>query len=368
MSVQRGMHKPIALLLIVLQMTVILAVAAPAGAWDDVPLPPPSIFLLATPQGEDILVTWTAVPQDEMFGISFLNLTRAAADGSGAISIAWLPAGSTAFLDQDVEPGVSYRYRLLIVHEVDHPAYDLWSSSEMSIRTDAVAPGAPRDLHAEAGGSQANLTWLPPLDDGGGSIYNYTVCVGDSADDLRPLMNVRSFDFNLMGGCTVRNLTNGHEYFFAVRAVNTVGPSDLSYAVSIIPLDSPTLTVSCHDLGDGDFDISLHWEPPEPGEVALIGYELHIENVGINSTVLDLGPQDTNYTFELRGAFGECLLFRVRAIYADNASSFSNSEELQFGMYEEWVDWDRYLLSGAVMAVLVLAGALTWGVHRRRRG
>ena len=169
MSVRRGMIRPIAVLLIALQLTVILAVAAPVQAWDDVPLPPPPVFLLATPQGEDILVTWTAVPQYGMFGISALNLTRAAADGSGAVSIAWLPADSTAFLDQDAEPGVSYRYRLLIVHEVDHPAYDHWSSSEMSIRTDAVAPGAPRDLHAEAGGSQVNLTWVPPADDGGGS-------------------------------------------------------------------------------------------------------------------------------------------------------------------------------------------------------
>jgi hypothetical protein len=368
MSVGKDVLKPIAVLLIALQLTIILAVAAPAQAWDDVPLPPPSVFLLATPQGEDILVTWTAVPQDGMFGTSALNLTRAAADGSGAVSIAWLPADSTAFLDQDVEPGVSYRYRLLIVHEVDHPAYDHWSSSEMSIRTDAVAPGAPRDLHAEAGGSQVNLTWVPPADDGGGSIYNYTVCVGDSGDDLRPLMNVRSFDFNLMGGCTVPNLTNGHQYFFAVRAVNSVGPSALSDAVSILPLDAPVMTVSCQDLGDGDFDISLQWEPPAPGEVALIGYELHVESVGVNHTVLSFGPDECSYTYELRGAFGECLVFRVRAVYADNASSFSNSEELQFGMYEEWVDWDRYLLSGAVMTVLVMAGALTWGVHRRRRG
>lgn len=359
------MLKPIAVLLIVLQMTVILAVAAPAEAWDDVPLPPPSIFLLATPQGEDILVTWTAVPQDEMFGISALNLTRLAADGSMAASIASLPAEATSFLDQDVEPGVSYRYKLFMVHDVDHPAYDHWSSSEMRIRTDAVAPGAPRELHAEAGGSQVNLTWAPPENDGGGTIFNYTVFAGGSSGELQPLMEVRSFDFNVAGGCTVQNLTNGHEYFFAVRAVNTIGPSNLSEAVSIVPLDSPVLTVGCQDLGGGDFDIVVQWEPPTLGELALTGYELHVENVGVNDTVLDLGPEVRNYTYELRGAFGECLVFRVRAIYADNASSFSNSEELQFGMYEG-TDWNGYQLFAAVIGVLVLAGALTWIMHRRR--
>ncbi len=346
-------------------------VVLPAGAADDPPLPAPTVYLMAVPQGEYILVTWTPVPTDEVYGVYGMKLTRAVySDGYMDFEvIAALSPEDAFFLDEHALPGVGYRYQLDILSDVDHPNYSFWGSTAIYIRTDAVGPSVPLDLTGSAGGSQANLTWTEPADDGGGSVYNYTVYMGSNATDLQPLMNVRDQDYRLNGGCVVHNLSDGVEYFFAVQAVNPVGVSNLSDVVVVKPMPSPRLTVECDDLGSGDFDIFVHWEPPESGSGTLVGYVLYVEGISFNTTTFEYGLEDRNYTYELRGAFGEFFRFRVAALYDDGNLSFSNQEELQFGMWEGvgFIGLSKILPVLVAFTLALALIALIWRLDRRGR-
>jgi len=359
--------RPLAILLAISMITVVLCIAAPSGAAVEQRPPPPSIYLMVSVQGDDVLVTWTPVPLDEEYGVNGLNLTRMREmDWMNRTVIAELAPEATSFLDQNVTPGVTYQYRLQVLSDVDHSYYQYWWSTELSIRTDAVAPSAPYELKAEAGGSEVNLTWKTSLDDGGASVYNYTVYMGSNSSDLKPLMNVRSNYNYIDEGCTVRNLTNGQVYFFALQAINPVGASDLSEVVSAKPMPSPWLTVVSDETSFGHFEISVSWSSPGNGNENLTGYILYIDGLEMRTLALDKGLDDRSYFHELH-PFGEMLIYRVAAVYDDGNVSYSNTVVLQFAMYEGvGINIEGWLFAGAVALVLVASVVIAWKVRGKR--
>jgi len=363
-NIIKGMLRTLTVLLIVLLVTVVPS----STEAEEPPYPPPSIYLMATPYGDDIMVTWDQVPQDDVYGVYALDLTRVdSEDWYNRTVIAQLAPGTSSYLDGDVVPRVIYHYRLMVLSNNDHSAYKYWTSTEVRIRTDAVVPAPPYGLKATSGGSEVNLTWEVPLDDGGGTVYNYTVYMGSNATQLAPVMNVRSHEHYQNGGCTVHNLTNGQVYFFAVQAMNSVGGSNLSEVVWARPLPSPQLTVNCKEMSWGHFNISVSWSPPEPGCGTVVGYILYIDGLAMNTIALERGPEERSYGHELH-PFGEYLVYRVAAIYDDGNVSYSNAIDLQFAMYEGiGIDLSGYVLVGAVVLVMAAAAVITWSVSSRER-
>ena len=99
---------------------------------------------------------------------------------------------------------------------------------------EATAPGAP-GLQAAAGNQLAKLGWTPPDDDGGTQVtgYEYTRD-GGATHAAAGGGDARSH--------TVRELENGAEYTFEVRAVNRIDPGAWSAAKTVTPVPL-TLTV-----------------------------------------------------------------------------------------------------------------------------
>lgn len=114
-------------------------------------------------------------------------------------------------------------------------------------------PSPPRNVTATFGLESVTVTWLPPLDNGGGAIVSYTV-VCNPGD-----IYVTTTDLS----ATITGLTEGVDYTFVVTATNIWGlgsiPSNNTNPVSPIRIpDSPT-----NVFGDpGPSSVVLTWTAP----------------------------------------------------------------------------------------------------------
>jgi hypothetical protein len=83
-----------------------------------------------------------------------------------------------------------------------------------------LAPGIPTDVVAVAGDTEATVSFIAPLDNGGSVITSYTATSSPegktASGSVSPL--------------TVTGLTNGTPYTFTVTATNIIGTSDSSVA------------------------------------------------------------------------------------------------------------------------------------------
>ncbi len=155
-------------------------------------------------------------------------------------------------------------------------------------------PGEPRDLSINAGDGTADLSWSPPLHDGGDSFLSYKVYMGPKADDLSEVLETNGFQYS------VDELTNGKTYFFGVKATNSFGPGHFSEIVRIVPMTAPGIPeIIFHEAGNGS--IHLSWTPPTSnGGFSELRYNiyldsdrdplhLHVDNVsGTSYTLTDL--------------------------------------------------------------------------------
>jgi len=97
----------------------------------------------------------------------------------------------------------------------------------------AGVPGAPTGLSATAGDTQVALTWVAPVDNGGGGgITTYNVEYSVNAGASWALV-VRAVDTAV--SYTATSLVNGTSYLFRVSAVNGADASSPSTSVSATP-------------------------------------------------------------------------------------------------------------------------------------
>ena len=83
-------------------------------------------------------------------------------------------------------------------------------------------PGRPQNFTATAGDTQVVLTWDAPADEGGTPItaYQYRVAVGATVSGSHSWIQLDGADSL---EATVPGLTNGTQYAFEVRALNSSG-------------------------------------------------------------------------------------------------------------------------------------------------
>ena len=129
------------------------------------------------------------------------------------------------------------------------------------------------------------LTWTAPESDGGSAIthYQYRHAAGSAVPTITSWANVA--DSSDPGGSTadetsvtVSSLTNGTEYAFEVRAVNSVGEGAKAGPVTATP--APTMTVAAGgevDEGDdAEFTLTLSAAAPAGGQS--VSYSLALTN------------------------------------------------------------------------------------------
>ncbi|HEX3617434.1 MAG TPA: Ig-like domain repeat protein [Solirubrobacteraceae bacterium] len=131
----------------------------------------------------------------------------------------------------------------------------------------ATVPGVPLDLHADAGNGQVSLSWTAPTSDGGASITGYRVLRADSATGSFSAVAAPTASPYLDTG-----LTAGASYYYELEAVNSVGDSPPTSAITVtLPARPSAPTAVSASAGVGAATVS--WAAPDSdGGSAISGY------------------------------------------------------------------------------------------------
>lgn len=116
-------------------------------------------------------------------------------------------------------------------------------------------------------------------------------------------------------------LVNGLNYSYAVSVVYSQGESVLSNSFDFVFLNAPDSLI----LIPGDLSCTLEWDAPVTETRELLGYNVYRNDVQINETIIT-EPQYQDQDL----VNGLMYIYRVRAVYSQGESLFSDSVSVVF--------------------------------------
>ena len=275
-----------------------LRLSLPAG-----PPPPPVTDLEqvlgvgVAPGNAQLVVTWTAVDNATGYTVQWMS---GGEDYNTGDRQATVTSGSTTrHTIPGLTTGTEYTVRVIATRT---GATDGPPSAEVT-GTPFTTPGAPQHLSGVPGDEQVMLTWDAPSSDGGSAILRYEYAIDDSGTWIDAGLDLEE---------TVPGLTNGQQYAFEVRAVNSAGPGAPARTAAT-PLGMPSVPESLTATG-GDGEVVLEWtEPADDGGSPVTGYgyryaagqavpeDVTWRDAGTELTATVSGLEnETRYTFEVR--------------------------------------------------------------------
>ena len=291
-----------------------------ARATTEATVPDAPTGLVARAEGEDrIDLSWTPPAFD---GGSVVTGYRIEASYGG---INWVvltehtQSTATTWSHEDLEPATEATYRVAAVNVKGHGGY----SNMATARTDATVPGAPRGLNARpVGTNRIDLSWTPPIEDGGAEIEGYRILADDGSGQFEVLANHTGSTATIWSHT---GLDPGTRHSYQVRAINEAGAgagSNIATARTdpVVP-DAPVNLVA---RAGGTSSIVLTWWPPEyTGGAPVTGYRIEVNDGSAWSVLEDEYGPATTYT---HGGLepGDERRYRVFAINEAGAGEASN--------------------------------------------
>jgi hypothetical protein len=159
--------------------------------------------------------------------------------------------------------------------------------------------GAPTGVTVTAGDGQVTVSWTPPADNGGGTITGYTVQVLTNGAVQKSVKSTAA-------ATTVKELTNGTAYTFAVAAINSLGDGHFSAQSSAVT--PHTVPGAPRDIlaTPGNQQVALSWTAPVDAGMPITGYSVTVmqgetqvksqQATGLSATITDLA-NGTAYSF-----------------------------------------------------------------------
>jgi parallel beta-helix repeat protein len=117
-------------------------------------------------------------------------------------------------------------------------------------------PTEPQNIQAVSGNQTINLSWDPPISDGGFPITNYKIYRRNNSGGESLLAIIG----NITNYIDI-NLTNGKTYYYKVRAVNSFGEGFLSDELSATPATIPSAPTGLI-IFTGDSYVNISWNAP----------------------------------------------------------------------------------------------------------
>ena len=268
------------------------------------PPPPPPVTDLeqvlgvgVVPGNAQLVVTWTAVSTATGYTVQWTSGGQGYNIGDRQATV--MPGSTTRHTIPGLTNGTEYTGRVIATRT---GATDGPPSDEVK-GTPFTTPGAPQHLSGVPGDEQVMLTWDAPSSDGGSAILRYEYAIDDSGTWIDAGLDLEE---------TVPGLTNGRQYAFEVRALNSAGPGAPARTAAT-PLGMPSVPESL-TATRGDGEVVLEWtEPADDGGSPVTGYEYRYaagQAVPEDVTWRDAGTEltatvsglenETRYTFEVR--------------------------------------------------------------------
>ena len=279
-----------------------LRLSLPAGP--PPPPPPPPVTDLeqvlgvgVVPGNAQLVVTWTAVSTATGYTVQWMSGSEDYNTGDRQATVT--TGSTTRYTIPSLTNGTEYTGRVIATRT---GASDGPPSAEVK-GTPFTTPGAPQHLSGVSGDEQVTLTWDAPSSDGGSAILRYEYAIDDSGTWIDAGLDLEE---------TVPGLTNGQQYAFEVRAVNSAGPGAPARTAAT-PLGMPSVPESLTATG-GDGEVVLEWtEPADDGGSPVTGYgyryaagqavpeDVTWRDAGTELTATVSGLEnETRYTFEVR--------------------------------------------------------------------
>ena len=163
-----------------------------------------------------------------------------------------------------------------------------------------TAPSAPQNFTVTPGDAKVTLSWTAPTSNGGSAVTKYEVSKDNGANWS---------DVGLNTSYTFTGLTNGTEYTFKVRAVNSAG-NGAEASVSATPVAAASVPSAPQNFTatPGDAQVRLSWSAPlNDGGSSILRYEVSSDNgstwvtasTSTSHTFTGL-TNGTEYTFKVR--------------------------------------------------------------------
>ena len=151
--------------------------------------------------------------------------------------------------------GTAYMFTVVATNAVG----DSDPSTASAAVTPAGLPGAPQNVTAVRGDTQASVAWSAPISTGGSPILSYLV---QAAVGGTPVVGATCMIGSPLMTCDVTGLINGTAYTFTVTAANDVGTSDPSTAsAAVTPAGVPGAPQNVTAVR-GDTRASVMWDAP----------------------------------------------------------------------------------------------------------
>ncbi|MGA1792948.1 MAG: fibronectin type III domain-containing protein, partial [Thermoplasmatota archaeon] len=168
------------------------------------------------------------------------------------------------FNDTDVENGKTYFYYI----RAKNLALDSLPSLEVQA-TPLGLPGTPINFKALGGYMKVDLSWDPPLTEGGTPILGYRMVRTDDPNEFSIDIPPTSTLY------TDEEIVAGRDYDYVITAYNLVGESIPSAPITATPVSEPSSPMDL-DLRSGDGFVEISWEEPEmDGGMMIREYNLY---------------------------------------------------------------------------------------------
>lgn len=236
---------------------------------------------------------------------------------SGSLVFLTSVGTALAYNDTGLVNGITYYYAVSAENEAGEGAL----SAESGFQP-LTLPGMPTGLQAVAATDRVNLSWEPPISDGGSAVTGYNVYKGSEVGTLAFLTSV-----GLAQIFSDVNVTGHVSYYYAVSAVSAVGEGPLSAHVEAVPGKPVTPPSEPRELlaQVSDSATTLSWSPPlSSGNAAVTNYTVYR---GFNENTLVLHEVLGNVL-----AYTDINLLNGQAYYysvsASNSAGESNQSEI----------------------------------------
>ena len=258
-----------------------------------------------------IILNWTDPISYGGDTVSKFNIYRGLS--SGKESLYKTIDSSTSYQDVNVTLGTTYFYYVAGTNAAGEGP----QSNEVNI-TYLTPPAAPQNLAATSIRNGIALAWGVPLSDGGSPITNYTIYRGISSGaeaNYQTIGNVTAFNDSIA-------IPQG-QYYYQVRAINSIGEGNPSNEVNATPLTCPSAPLNLTVTQSGNI-ILLEWRPPAlDGQSPITNYRIYRKTndgnwVPIATIGNVLSYNDTNLTV------GDTYSYKVTALNAIGESVFSD--------------------------------------------
>ena len=233
--------------------------------------------LISVPGDEEVLLDWDVPAISGGAAITGYEY-RHAEGASVPDSTAWTDAGDVLFVRvRNLTNGTEYTFEVRARNDIGAGA------AATVTETSETLPGAPQNLTATPGDGQIAFAWQAPADDGGAAIIRYEYRF---AEDILILDDTDWVSAGTALTVTLGNLTNGTQYFFLLRAVNSFGggaaiivdatPEAAAIIVDATPEAAATVPGPPRDLTasprDGEAILAWH-APADDGGAVITGYQ-----------------------------------------------------------------------------------------------